>query len=395
MNRKQLITLIVLAAVIGGFGWYAYTKKQSSYERGSTSDEGQKLLKGVATARINDVAAVAIQQNTNHVTLTRTADGWAVKERGGYPANFSNISDLLKKLWELKITRPVEISASRLPQLKLTKTDGTVLDLKDDKGASIAAITLGLQPMKEGGGDPQFGGGSFPNGRYVMRGDDIKTAALINDPLSSAEPKPEDWLNKDWFKVEKARAITVVTTNATNNWKLTRETETGDWKLADLKPGETNDTSKTSGMNYVLSSPSFNDVIVDPNPEKLGLAKPTVATIETFDGFTYTVKAGKMEGENYAMQMAVAANIARERTPGKDEKKEDKEKLDKEFSDKRKQLEEKLKNEKQFEKWTYNVSNWTVENLLKARKDFLPEKKEEPKPETKPEEPAKPAAANK
>src|SRR3954468_6230040 len=102
MNRKQLITLIVLAAVIGGFGWYAYNKKQSSYERGSTSDEGQKLLKGVATARINDVAAVAIQQNTNHVTLTRTADGWAVKERGGYPANFSNISDLLKKLWELK-----------------------------------------------------------------------------------------------------------------------------------------------------------------------------------------------------------------------------------------------------------------------------------------------------
>ena len=87
--------------------------------------------------------------------------------------------------------------------------------------------------------------------------------------------------------------------------------------------------------------------------------------------------------------MTVAGNFPKERTPGKDEKKEDKEKLDKEFADKRKQLEEKLKTEKQFEKWTYLVSNFTVDNLLKQRKDFLAEKKEEPKKDdAKPATPA-------
>src|SRR5439155_21869465 len=71
-------------------------------------------------------------------------------------------------------------------------------------------------------------------------------------------------------------------------------------------------------------------------------------------------------------------------TPGKDEKPEDKEKLDKEFKDRLAKLEEKLKQEKGFEQWTYLVSKWTVDPLLKERKDLLAEKKEEPKKDEKP-----------
>ena len=39
---------------------------------------------------------------------------------------------------------------------------------------------------------------------------------------------------------------------------------------------------------HVFPSPSFNDVLAaDAKPEDTGLDKPTVATIETFDGFRY------------------------------------------------------------------------------------------------------------
>jgi hypothetical protein len=214
-----------------------------------------------------------------------------------------------------------------------------------------------------------------------MRGDDPKTVALVSDPLN-VEVKPEDWLNKDWFKVEKAKSVSVVTTNATNNWKLTRETESGEWKLADAKPGETVDSGKASGLNWLLSSPTFNDVIVNAKPETTGLDKAITATIETFDGLAYTLKLAPLPSgdENYALQLNVAGNFPKERAPGKDEKAEDKERLDKEFADNRKKLEDKLKNEKKFEKWTYTVAKWTLDNLLKERKDFLAEKKEEPKP---------------
>jgi hypothetical protein len=382
MNRKQLTTLIVLGVVLGGLGFYVYNKRQSSYERGTDMEQEQKFLKGLSPSSINDVTQITIKQASNEVNLIRASDGWTVKERGGYPANFNTISDTVKKFWDLKVTRPVDVGPSRLPRLKLTKDEGTLVDFKDDKGKSIAAVTLGLQTSKESGEDSPFGGGSFPNGRYVMRGDDVKTVALISDPLS-VDAKPEDWLNKDWFKVEKVKSVSVVTTNATNNWKLVRETENGDWKLADAKPGESTDSGKASGLNYLLSSPSFNDVIVDPKPERTGLDHATTGTIETFDGFSYTIKLGKLAGgeDNFALQMNVAGSFPKERTPGKDEKKEDKEKLDKEFADNRKKLEDKLKNEKQFEKWTYNVTKWTVDSLLKERKDFLPEKKEEPKAE--------------
>jgi hypothetical protein len=384
MNRKQLTLLIVLGVVLGGLGYWVYHKKEAGYERGTaTSEEGTKLLKGLPDNAIRDVSQITLKQGTNEVNLAVQGERWTVKERGGYPANFNTISETVRKLWDLKVARAVEVGPSRLPQLKLTKADGTLVDLKDDKGKSIASLTLGLQTSKEMREDSPFGGGgSFPNGRYVMRGEDAKTVALVSDALN-VEAKAEDWLNKDWFKVERIKSVAVTTTNATNNWKLSRETDGAEWKLADAKPDETADSSKTSGLNFLLSSPSFNDVLVDPKTETTGLDKPIVATLETLDGFTYTLKIGKAVGSedsaNHAMQIGVTANFAKQRTPGKDEKPEDKEKLDKEFAAKQKPLEEKLANEKQFEKWTYVVPKWTLENLLKDRKDFLAEKKEEPK----------------
>ena len=204
--------------------------------------------------------------------------------------------------------------------------------------------------------------------------------------------KPEDWLKKDWFKVEKLKSISVTTTNATNNWKLARESETGEWKLADAKKDEALDNGKSGTATSAFSYPSFNDVATNTAPGANGMDKPVTATLETFDGFTYTAKVGGKSGEeNYFFQIAVAGNFPKERTPGKDEKPEDKEKLDKEFAESRKKLEEKLKADKAFEKWTYVVAKWTVDPLLKERKDLLMEKKEEPKKE-EPKKEEKPAA---
>ena len=172
---------------------------------------------------------------------------------------------------------------------------------------------------------------------------------------------------------------------ATNSWKVTRDTETAsDWKLADAKPDEKLDSSKTSSFSYALSSPSFNDVLpADTKPEQTGLDKPTVVTLDTFDNFTYTLKLGQKTNDNLPMVVAVTAQIPKERTPGKDEKPEDKTRLDKEFKDKQKKLEDKLTQEQSYGKWIYLVSNWTVDSLLKDRNQLLVEKKEEPKKDEK------------
>src|SRR5205807_7131512 len=129
------------------------------------------------------------------------------------------------------------------------------------------------------------------------------------------------------------------------------------------------------------------DVATTAKPEELGLDKPTVVNIDTFDNFSYAIKVGSKTNDNYALTMAVAAQLPKERTPAKDEKAEDKTKLDKEFKDNQKKLEDKLAQEKGYEKWTYLVSTWTVDPLLKERSQLMAEKKDEKKEQTTTEVP--------
>jgi hypothetical protein len=102
-----------------------------------------------------------------------------------------------------------------------------------------------------------------------------------------------------------------------------------------------------------------------------------VVTVETFESFTYTIKLGAKTNENFPLKLQVVAQLPKERTPGKDEKPEDKDRLDKEFKERQKKQEEKLAQEKQYEKWTYLASSWTADQVLKERSQLLAEKKEE------------------
>jgi hypothetical protein len=261
---------------------------------------------------------------------------------------------------------------------------GVWVELRDASDKPIKSVQLGKKHLRKSDRPSQFGGpedAAWPDGRWV-KVSGAKDVALISDPLANVEPKPENWLNKDFFKVERVRSIAVNFPNATNSWKLTRETESAEWKLSNIKTNEQVDSGKVSGLSSALASPTFNDVLAaNTPPETTGLDKPTVVTLETFDNLTYTVKIGKKSEDNYFLTVNGSANLPKERTPGKDEKPDDKAKLDKEFQDKQKQLEEKLNQEKQFENRVYLVSSWTVEPLLKERSQLLAEKKEEPKAE--------------
>ena len=386
MNRKQFVILLVAGLIAGVVGWRISQQKRESFKTSDTTSE-----KLVPNFPINDIAQVRIKQSAAEVNLVKKDDLWRVKERAEYPANFTELGDFLRKVQDLKTIEEVKVGPSQMGRLELNSPDkggtntATVVEFKDGKGGSLKSLLLGKKYSKSAPDESsQFGGGGFPVGRYVMVPGTESKVWLINDPLTQVEAKPENWLNKDFFKVEKLKSISVTHPGGTNSWALSRDKEGGDLKLADTKEGENLDTGKASGAGYALSSPSFNDVVVDPKPEETGLDKPIVAKLETFDGFTYNVKIGKaMKEETYPLQVAVEANISKQREPGKDEKPEDKEKLDKEFKDKQTKLEEKLKNEKKFEKWTYLVAKWSVDPLLKERKDLLAEKKEEKKDEKK------------
>jgi hypothetical protein len=283
----------------------------------------------------------------------------------------------------LKPVQTEQIGESQLGRLELLPpgpgtSTATLVEFLDAGGKTLDSLRLGKQQMQKGA-NPQFGGDDFggsPKGRWLMTSGAKDTALLVSDPLSNLSPKPESWLSKDFIKVEKIKSISVIHAAATNSWSVSRTTDSGsDWTLAKATTNDVLDSSKTSGFGYALSSPTFEDVVAKPDAAALGLDKPTVITIGTFDDLNYTFRVGTKTGESLPLTLSVAGSFSRERIAGKDEKPEDKTRLDNEFTGRLKTLSEKLTTEKAFENWTFLVSGWTLDALLKNRHELLQEKK--------------------
>jgi len=369
MNRKQLFALLVVVVLVGAAGWIVYQRGNASWQSAGQAIGG-KLLPNLP---VNDIAQITIQAGTNQLTLAKRDNLWRVHERSDYPANFPQISDLLMKLADLKIAQSEEIGPSQLGRFELLPPGpgtnaGTLVEFKDPAGKPVASVLLGKKHMKQPSGNLQFDEG-WPDGRYVMVGSGTKTVAVISDPLDNVQPKPEDWLDKTFFKIEIPKSIAVTFPVATNSWKLVRASETNDWRLADTGPGEKLDSSKLYGVTSPFNSPTFDDV----SPGGAVPTNATALTVETFDGFTYAAKIGPERDGNYPLTISVTANLPAARTPAKGEKPEEKSKLDAEFKQRQETLAAKLAKEKQFEHWTYQIPAYTVEPFLKTKGQFLVE----------------------
>ena len=373
MNKKQFLILLGLVAVLGVWGLSRWRGQNSSWSGGGAV-AGQKLL---GEFDVNAVAQLAIKQGTNELLLAKKDDVWRVAQRNDYPANFGEISAFLLKLKDLKIVQTEQVGASQLPRLELAASGTnvpTVVEFRDASGKAFKALTLGKKHMRGGQGSPmdEMGGdGGYPDGRYVQVSGMTDSVALISDALADVAPDAGHWLSKTFFKVEKPKSVAVTFAEATDSWAITRETEAGEWKLADAKADEKLDSGKSASVTSPFTSPQVNDVALGLTPEQSGLDKPTVIKIATFDGFEYTVNVGAKTNENFLLTVAVTGNFPKERPVVADEKPEDKAKADNEFADKLKAQQEKLATETAFSKWTYQVAAWTVDPLLKNRAELL------------------------
>jgi hypothetical protein len=177
MNKNQLLLILGLGTVLAVAALLVIQNQTAPYEQ--TAREGAKLLPGLD---LNAIAAVSLRAGSNAVTLTKQGDRWVVHEREDYPANFSAISDLVRKLWELKIARAVRASPTRLPMLGLAGAGQTptLVELRDAAGKLLHAITLGSTSQNETRG--------WPNGRYVMLGTDARSICLVADSLNDVDP---------------------------------------------------------------------------------------------------------------------------------------------------------------------------------------------------------------
>jgi hypothetical protein len=372
MNRKTFLILIGLLLVLGGAGLALFWQDLGAWRSGG----GKIGYKPFAKLPANEVAQIRLYDGKSEATLALKDGRWTVKQRGDYNASVQEIGDLLVKLPDFKVVQTESVGATLLPRLNLVapaadakadaKTEGmgTQLELSDKSGKLLGSMLLGKIVVKKEP-SPLPIQQETPVGRYVLS-PGTPTVLVMSDALKNASAKPEAWLAKDFFKADRIKSLAVSGDGA--QWKIARKEEYDPWKFAE--GGGELDPSKAVAAVNALAALAFTDVALDVKPDNLD--KPRTFVADTYDNLVYTIRiAHKPDSEDYYLAVAVSGEPPRERTPEKNEKAADKERLDKQFKDTLKKLDDRIKLEKGLAGWVYVVSAKTLEPLLKTRSDLV------------------------
>jgi hypothetical protein len=408
MKRKHIGILLLLVVIVGGAGLILQKRNQSQWSESAAPESGKVL-----DFPINDVTRVEIRSSKGEVHLAKKNGVWVVAEKADYPADFQRVSGLIRQLWELRPVQQIKVGPSQFGRLELTEpahganaksavasrsparnasdaggdagAAGTVVELRNENEKTLARIILGKRVMAKENSQETLGRfPGMPIGRYVLAAGNGGNVCLVNQRLEFDAP-PQSWLKHDFIKIEDPESISLAGQTGPKHWTLTRSDAKADWKLADAKQNEELNKAGAGSFSGLLGSLRFTDVLPpDAKPEEHDLDKPDVLTVQTFDGFNYTIKIGKLSTDAYPVAVSVAANPAKERPPGPDEKPEDKAKLDEQFKNHLKQLEEKAASEKECEKRIYLVPKFSLDSFLKDRADLLAKPGASPAPSPAP-----------
>jgi len=369
MNRKQFLMMLVAVAVLGGAGLAMFWKDLSGYQE-SGAKIGAKVLPNLKAA---DATEIRLKDDKNEVTLVSKGGSWSVKERGGYPADVGEISELMAKLVEAKIVQSESVGESLYPRLNLgepgkgkTEGTGTLLELKDKAGKPIANLIFGKVSLKKDPGNPLPNAvDGVPAGRYMIAPGKIQSVVVVSDPFANVDAKAGKWLAKNFFKADRIRTLTVGEGAA--QWKITRELEYSQWKFA-AGAGQLDPSAAVGAVN-ALGQLAFSDVSTEAKVEG---DKLTTIIAETFDNLTYTIKVAKQKsGDDYLFNFVLTGEPPKTRVPEKDEKPDEIERRAKEYVDTLKRLEARSQFEKILGQWVYVMPAKLLEPMLKDRAQMV------------------------
>jgi hypothetical protein len=379
MNRKQFLWLMLTVVIMCGAGFALFWQDLTAY-RDSGAKIGANLLPPM---KVSDVAKLRLQDATGEVTMAVKDKVWRVEQRGGYPADFAEISGLILKLLEVKVVQSEAVGASLHGRLNLLapgkdakEGTGTLVELSDAAGKVLVSMVLGKVSLKKDPMNPLPNAkDGVPAGRHILvagKGDNV---FVVSDPLEKAVARPGAWLTRDFFKIDRIKTLQLA--GEGNAWKITRDEEWGQWKFA-TGGGQLHPSAAVT-VNNAWSGLAFTDVVLD---DKTGTDKVVTFTAQTFDDLTYTVKLGPHTNGDYVVRYTVVGTPPKTRKPEPKEKAEDAARLDKEFAENLQRLEARVMLEQARSQWAYVVPGKQVEPLLLKREQMVADTRP-PKPNTK------------
>ena len=350
MNARIALVLVVLLAILGG-GALVYRYQESAQRPENAATLGRPLLKHVPAANI---AAIRITEPKATLTLQRKDDGWVVVERRGFPADLAKVRDFVLKLIELKVGQSEPIGEKDRARLNLDAS-GTQVELGGADGKPLAKLVVGRKYFKREVENPDQ---APADGRFVSLPGEEGTVYIVADPLTQASARSADWIDRTSFQVEKVKTLEVRLADG-DRWRLERAADNADWKLAGAKAAGKLDSGRANAATYSLSMLELADVAPE-DAKDTGLGKPALIDASTFDGLSYRIKVGRLEGDNYSVSFSASGSV-QEEASGPD-------------AERIKKLRERAPREKLLQDYVLLIPKSKFEDTLKPRAGLLEKK---------------------
>jgi len=345
MNARFALILVVLLVILGG-GALLYQYQERSQRPGNVGTLGRNLHKDLKAA---EVSTIRLVEPKSTLTLQQKDDRWVIGERGDFPADVAKVREFVVQALALKVGQSEPIGEKDRARLNLDES-GTQLEFAGADGKALSRLIVGKKYFKREVDNPDK---ARADGRFVALPDEPKMVYIVSDPLTQATTKSSEWIDKTSFKVERVKTLEVRYPEGAG-YRIERDGDNADWRLAGAKPDEKLEVTKANAASYSLGLLELADVA----PKDTPLEEPVSIQASTLDGLTYSIKVGKLQGDNYPVSFSSSG------TPRKDDK--DAERL--------KKVEERLPREKLLSGYVLLIPKSKLEDTLKKRAEMLEKK---------------------
>ncbi|MGQ0651333.1 MAG: DUF4340 domain-containing protein [Betaproteobacteria bacterium] len=343
MNARIALILVILLAVLGGAALvYQYQERSRRPENVGTL--GQTPFRDLKAA---EIATIRIAEPKETLTLQRTDTGWVIAERGRFPADVAKVREFVLKVISLKVGQSEPIGDKDRARLNLDQS-GTQVEFLGADGKALRKLTVGKKYFKREVDNPEK---AAADGRFLAVPEEARLVYIVAEPLAQATTKSAEWIDKASFQVEKVKTLEVRYPDG-SGWRIERDGDNADWKLAGLKAGEKLDVSRANAASYSLSLLELADVAPAEVKE---LAEPTLVKAATLDGLAYDIQVGRLQGDNYPVRFTSSGTVA----PNE----KDAERI--------KKLQERRPREEMLSRHTLLIAKSKLEDTLKKRDDLL------------------------
>lgn len=293
MNPKTLLILLALTGLAAAGATLALRERESAV---TNARETGRFFPELIDS-INDVASVRVRTADGAFTLERADDGWAVAEKGGYPAEAEPVRKLLIGVAELHTVEPKTDDPERHAKLGVEDVDrdeatSKEVVLRDAAGEELAALVVGNRRATQGARRVRQ--------LYVRRvGDD--QSWLVEGEVD-VQPSEGDWLQKEIYSIPQSRIQSIEVEHADGEVLRVRKESKDDagFAVLDLEEGqELRFPTVANPMAGGVSSLKLDDVQpADAVDVEEGWLSRT--TVRTFDGLVLRATLKDLDGLSYA-----------------------------------------------------------------------------------------------